>query len=171
MKPQQCGKKERKIAPPPPPKGKTIVTSSPARAKNTPDTSLGRSVQRPNERHAAGRSPGHQSIRDRSVDLIALGAVPHRRVAVPPVLGAAGAHDPLVHRGLHAVVLLDVQLGERVVVEHRCLADITEGRGVHDVPVRGKYFQDKTDGPSRKLRLKTAVVNVFTKTRITVPID
>lgn len=77
------------------------------------------------------------------VGLVALGAVPHRGVAVPPHLGAAGAHDPLVHRGLHAVVLLDVQLGQGVVVEHRCLADVTEGRGVHDVPARTRVNRGK----------------------------
>lgn len=66
--------------------------------------------------------------------LVALGAVPDGGVAVPPHLGAAGAHDPLVHGGLHAVVLLDVQLGERVVVEHRRLADVTERGSIHDVP-------------------------------------
>lgn len=72
----------------------------------------------------------------RLTDLVALGPVPHGGVAVPAVLGAAGAHDTLVHSRLDAVVLLDVQLGESVVVEHRRLADVTEGGSIHDVPVR-----------------------------------
>lgn len=78
------------------------------------------------------------------VGLVALGAVPHGGVAVPPHLGAAGAHDALVYRGLHAVVLLDVQLGEGVVVEHGRLADVTERGGVHDVP--GGFFGEREYG-------------------------
>lgn len=82
------------------------------------------------------------------VGLVALGAVPDRGVAVPPHLGATGAHDPLVHRGLHAVILLDVQLGESVVVEHGRLADVTERGSVDNVPVvvggQGKKRQRKT---------------------------
>lgn len=71
------------------------------------------------------------------IGLVALGSVAHGGVAVPAHHGATGAHDALVHRRLHAVVLLDVQLGKGVVVEHRRLADITEGGSVHDVPARG----------------------------------
>lgn len=68
--------------------------------------------------------------------LVALGSVAHGGVAVPARLGAPGAHDALVHSRLDAVVLFDVQLGEGVVVEHRGLADVTEGGSVHDVPAR-----------------------------------
>ena len=76
------------------------------------------------------------------VGLVLLGAVAYRGGTVPAVLGATGAHDTLVHRGLYAVVLLDVQLRQGVVVEHRCLADVTEGRGVHDVPARTRVIKD-----------------------------
>ena len=67
---------------------------------------------------------------------VALGPVAHGGLAVPAHHGAAGAHDALVHRCLHAVVLLDVQLGQRVVVEHGRLTNVTEGGCVHNVPVR-----------------------------------
>lgn len=69
-------------------------------------------------------------------DLVTLGSVADGGVAVPAHHGAPRAHDTLVHGRLHAVVLLDVQLGEGVVVEHGRLADVTEGGSVHDVPAR-----------------------------------
>lgn len=89
------------------------------------------------------------------VGLVALGAVPHRGVTVPPHLGAAGAHDPLVHRSLHAVVLLDVELGEGVVVEHGRLADVTERGGVDDVPVGGRA---QTAARAAARRTRTSMV-------------
>lgn len=82
--------------------------------------------------------------------LVLLGAVAYRRGAVPAVLGAARAHDALVHRGLDTVVLLDVQLGQGVVVEHRGLADVTERRGVHDVPAHTRVNRRKGIREGRK---------------------
>ena len=60
------------------------------------------------------------------------GALALRGRAVAAVILAAGADEALVHGRLHGVVLLDVELGQLVVLEHARLLDVA-GRGlVHD---------------------------------------
>ena len=62
-----------------------------------------------------------------------LAAEARRRVAVAPVRAAARPHDALVDGGLDAVVLLDVDFGERVGLEGRGVADVAHRGGVDDV--------------------------------------
>merc|ERR1719201_2978965 len=62
-----------------------------------------------------------------------LAAEARRRVAVAAVRAAAGPHDALVDGGLDAVVLLDVDFGERVGLEGGRVADVAHGGGVDDV--------------------------------------
>lgn len=81
--------------------------------------------------------------------LIALRPVADRGLAVPTRIGATRAYDTLVHGGLDAVVLLDVQLGQGVVVEYRSLADVTKRRRIHNVPVH-KWDFSMTITPVKK---------------------
>merc|ERR1719201_1699343 len=62
-----------------------------------------------------------------------LAAEARRRVAVAPVRAAARPHDALVDGGLDAVVLLDVDFGERVRLEGRGVSNVAHRGGVDDV--------------------------------------
>lgn len=76
----------------------------------------------------------HQQPPARAVrpSLALAGALALRGRAVAAVILAAGADEALVHGGLDGVVLLDVELGQLVILEHARLLDVT-GRGlVHD---------------------------------------
>ena len=68
----------------------------------------------------------------RRIVLTSTGTLPLRRVTLSSVLLAAGTDEALMHSGLHGVVLLDVKLGQLVVLEDARLLDITGGRLVHD---------------------------------------
>lgn len=58
-------------------------------------------------------------------------ALPLRRVTLSSVLLAAGTDEALMHGGLDGVVLLDIKLGQLVVLEDAGLLDVTR-RGLVD---------------------------------------
>jgi hypothetical protein len=53
-----------------------------------------------------------------------------RGLSVLSLLSGSNSDDSLVDSGLDAVVLLDVQLGQLVVLIDGCLLEISEGRGL-----------------------------------------
>lgn len=67
--------------------------------------------------------------------LVPASAVADRGSADLSRLGTAHAHDTLVDSRLNAVVLLNVQLGQSVVLVGAGIAQVTLGRGIDDVPV------------------------------------
>jgi hypothetical protein len=73
---------------------------------------------------------------NRQLSLLALRALAHWCVPVAASLSRAGPDNALVHSCFDAVVLLDVQLWQSIVLVDRGLADVTQRGGIHNVPVR-----------------------------------
>lgn len=71
----------------------------------------------------------------------------HRGLAVPAVDGGPHPDDLLVHGGLDAVVLLDVELGQRVALEGGGVLEVPQRGGVHDVPAQS--IKEETRGSGR----------------------
>ncbi len=65
----------------------------------------------------------------------------HRWFAVPAGFAGSRTNDPLMNSCLHAIVLLNVQFRQRIIVIHRSFFDISERGCIHNVSAKREMGQ------------------------------